>query len=367
MQNDGALAGLPMMAVDPGGPVPQTVQVPKSLNNTAKAAIVVRFLLNEGTDLPLEDLPEDLQARLTQQMGKMGLIDRVTLDSVIAEFSDALDGAGLAFPNGIAGALSALDGKISQQTAVRLRKEAGVRRSGDPWVRLRSASLDEIIGITKAESIEVAAVLLSKLETGKAAELLGKLPGPLARRITYAVSQTEAVTPEAVDRIGLSLAAQLDDRPTPAFDDNPDERVGAILNQSTAKTRDDVLDSLDQTDADFATRVRKNIFTFADISVRVEPRDVPTVVRAIEPDILITALAGAVDEYTSGVAEFLLKNMSQRMAENLREEVADRGKPKPSDAEAAMNSIVGIIREMEQNGEIALQSNEDLTEDDTDE
>ena len=43
-----------------------------------------------------------------------------------------------------------------------------------------------------------------------AAALLGSMPGPDARCITYAVSLTSAVTPEAVDRIGLSLAAQLD-------------------------------------------------------------------------------------------------------------------------------------------------------------
>jgi len=46
----------------------------KALDTTAKAAIVVRILLNEGADLPLEDLPEELQARLTERMGRMGLV-----------------------------------------------------------------------------------------------------------------------------------------------------------------------------------------------------------------------------------------------------------------------------------------------------
>ncbi len=356
MQSDRALMGLPAMAALPGGLAPDGMRVPKSLGNREKAAIIVRLLLNEGTDLPLEELPDDLQASLTHQMGKMGLVDRVTLASVVEEFAEALESVGLTFPKGIAGALTTLDGKISSQTAARLRKEAGVRMAGDPWERLRALPVEDLIGITEAESIEVAAVLLSKLDTLKAAELLGKLPGPLARRITYAVSQTESVTPDAVDRIGLSLAAQMEQKPLTAFEVAPGTRVGAILNQSAAATRDDMLNGLDETDKDFAEKVRKEIFTFAHVSVRVNPRDVPGIVRNIEAETLVIALAGATDEQTSGVVTFLLSNMSQRMAENLREEVAEKGKVKAKDAEAAQNQVVNTIREMADAGEIELQN-----------
>lgn len=365
MQGDGGIPGLPAMAGQFGGGATAMAAPPSTLDRRAKAAIVVRLLLNEGADLPLEDLPEELQARLTHQMGSMGLVDRATLDAVVEEFADILEGVGLSFPKGIAGALSALDGKISPQTAARLRKEAGVRQSGDPWERLRSMPVEDLVRIAEQESTEVAAVLLSKLDTPRAAELLGKLPGPLARRITYAVSQTGSVTPDAVDRIGLSLAAQFEDKPPAAFADEPGARVGAILNVSAASTRDDMLTGLDETDAAFAERVRRNIFTFAHISVRVRPKDVPAVVRAVEADTLVTALAGATDEQNSGVAEFLLGNMSQRMADNLREEVGDRGKVKPKDAEAAMNAVVGAIRQLVEQGEIEMVDPDETLEEDT--
>jgi flagellar motor switch protein FliG len=365
MQEDGSFAGLPMMALDPRGVTGRQPSPPSSLDSKAKAAIIVRFLLNQGADIPLEELPEDAQARLTQQMGAMGLVDRTTLDAVVAEFADALEGAGLTFPKGIAGALDALDGKISPQTAARLRKEAGVRQTGDPWERLRALEVENLVKMAVAESTEVAAVLLSKLETAKAAALLGKLPGPVARRITYAVSQTSNVTPDAVDRIGLSLAAQLDAKPLIAFEDEPDERIGAILNQSQAITRDDMLSALDETDAEFAERVRRQIFTFAHVSIRINPRDVPAVVRAVPADTLVIALAGATDDQTSGVAEFIYANLSQRMSANLQEEVADKGKVKARDAEAAMNEIVGIIRLMAQNGEIEFRNPDEEEEDES--
>lgn len=351
------LAGKPAAssATKPFAPVPSGgVRVPRTLDNRAKAAIIVRLLLNEGADIPLEELPDDLQASLTQQMGRMGLVDRATLEAVVNEFAEALESVGLAFPKGLAGALDALDGKISAQTAARLRKEAGVRQLGDPWTRLRELEIEQLLGFFEAESTEVAAVLLSKLDTAKAAQVLAKLPGPLARRVTYAMSLTASVTPEAVDRIGLSLAAQLDDQPPRAFKTAPGARVGAILNQSAARTRDDMLTSLDETDAQFAGEVRKEIFTFAHVSVRVNPRDVPAVIRAVEPETLVMALAGATDDQTSGVKDFLLSNMSARMADNLREEVDEKGKVKAKDAEAAMNEVVGAIRKLADEGTIEL-------------
>ncbi len=331
---------------------------PANLTRRAKAAIVVRLLLNEGADIPLEDLPEDLQAQLTQQMGSMRFVDRATLGAVIDEFAQELDGIGLSFPGGIAGALEALDGRISPQTAARLRNEAGVKRQGDPWPRLCEMGAQKLLPVLQSESTEVAAVLLSKLSVPRAAELLGLLPGPQARKITYAVSQTGAVTPAAVDRIGLSLAAQLDAEPIRAFDNDPVQRVGAILNSTTSVTRDDVLEGLEQTDQGFADLVRKAIFTFANIPQRIAPRDIARIVREIDQKQLVVALAGAGQNNLQPSADFILENMSGRMADQLREEMAELGTPKPADVEGAMSQIVSRIREMEANGDLLLVEEE---------
>ncbi len=333
------------------------------LSRRAKAAIVVRLLLNEGADIPLEDLPEELQAHLTKQMGSMRLVDRDTLADVVDEFSQELERIGLSFPGWIAGALDALDGKISRRTADRLRKEAGVRASGDPWTRLRGLEVDRLLPVLQTESIEVGAVLLSKLDVSAAAELLGRLPGPDARRITYAVSQTGAVTPDAVDRIGLSLASQLDAQPLRAFDNDPVERVGAILNSSTSVTRDDVLEGLDETDAGFADLVRRAIFTFANIPQRIAPRDIPRVLREVDQAQLVTALAGAEAAGLADTAEFILENMSGRMADQLREEMGEAGKLKTTEVEEAMATMVSVIRRMEAAGDLLLVVPEDEADD----
>ena len=347
-----------MTSMVPSAPFPALPGIgsatPAGLSRKAKAAIVVRLLINEGADIPLEELPEELQARLTQQMGSMRTVDRDTLSSVVDEFASELESIVLSFTGGIAGALDALEGKISKQTAARLRKEAGVREYGDPWARLRNLPPEKLLPVLQDESTEVAAVLLSKIDVKRAAELLGMLPGPEARKITYAVSLTSAVTPDAVDRIGLSLAAQLDAEPTRAFDDGPVERVGAILNSTTTNTRDDVLEGLDETDAGFAEQVRRAIFTFGNIPQRIAARDIPRVVRVLDQDALVAALAGAEAAGLQASAEFILENMSGRMADQLRDDIQDRDKVSTAEMEEAAASIVQSIREMEASGELLL-------------
>ncbi len=328
--------------------------VPATLSKSAKAAIVVRLLINEGADIPLEELPPELQAQLTQQMGAMRVVDRVTLAAVIEEFTEAVESIGLSFPGGIAGALDALDGKIGRETAARLRKEAGVRATGDPWQRLRALSPEDLQKIIERECTEVAAVMLSKLDVSVAAGLLGRLSGPEARRITYAVSLTSDVSPEAVDRIGLSLAAQQDDQKIPAFSSGAAERLGGILNSSSTPTRDDVLSGLDETDQVLASAVRKAIFTFANIPTRISPRDIPRVLRVVDPALLLTAMAGAEAAGFAEPRDFILENMSGRMADQMREDIAESGKIKPADADEAMTAVVSAIREMEQSGDLVI-------------
>ncbi len=329
-----------------------------SLTGPMKAAIVVRVMLNEGADIPLERLPENLQAVLTKAMGTMRSVDKDTVDQVLEEFITAVDRIGLRFPGNMAGALSDLNGKINANTAERLRKEAGIREVGDPWERISEQDPDNLLQVLENESTEVSAVMISKLPVKKAAGLLGRMPGPRARAITYAVSQTGSIHPDAVDRIGRALAKQLSARPARAFDVDPVERVGAILNSTTSLTRDDVLEGLEEKDEGFATAVRKAIFTFANIPSRIAPRDIPRVLRDLDQTQLVTALAGAENLGMKRTADYIFENMSARMADQLRENIAETAPPKDEEVEEAMSIVVETIRSLESAGELILLSDE---------
>ena len=342
------------MRADPGG------RSRRDLTAREKAAVIVRLLLAEGGTLPINTLPEHLQSALAEQMSLMRLVDRTTLDRVVGEFLEQLQQVGLSFPGGIEGALSIMDGHISTTAASRLRRLAGASSKLDPWDRLMALPLEDLLPILEMESPEVAAVMLSKLPVPKAAELLGRMPGDRARRVAYAVSMTGNVDPETVRRIGLALAAQVDSVPPKAFDTGPVERVGAILNVAAALTRDDVLRGLDEADKGFADLVRKAIFTFVHIPTRLNPRDVPKLVRVVDAPVLVTALTAAqADPALVDAVDHILANMSQRMAQSLREEIAGRGKIKDKDGEEAMGRVVMAIRELEASGELVLMVSED--------
>jgi len=335
---------------------PRIIADPTTLPGRRKAAIIVQMCLAEGVKPPVDLLPDDLQVELTRELGHLSMIDRHTLLTVAEEFANDLEGVGLAPKGGLDAALSAVGSHLSANALARLKAEAAQARGLDPWAALVALEPPELAPILRAESVEVAAVLLSKLPVPKAATALGLIPGDIARRIAHAVSRTALVSPEAVARIGRALAADYCGVPVPAFAHPPVERLGAILNQAQQATRDQLLDGLVDMDPKFAEGVRRAIFTFRHIPSRVRPTDIPRLLRALDQSTLITALAAAIglggEDAVS--AEFILTNISQRMAEALREEIGDRGRIKRQEGEEAMAAVIAAIRSAEQTGEIAL-------------
>ena len=148
MQNGQLQGGVSRIASGRGAeaalppPVSPPRIVPRVLSPAEKAAVIVRLLMAEGAALPLSALPEHMQTALTEQMGRMHLVDRVTLGAVVEEFVTELEQVGLSFPGGIEGALSMMDGHISATAANRLRRLAGVATRADPWQRLVALPVD---------------------------------------------------------------------------------------------------------------------------------------------------------------------------------------------------------------------------------
>jgi flagellar motor switch protein FliG len=325
--------------------------------------MIVQLLIGDGGKLELSQLPEDMQMLLARELGAIRLVDRETVYQVATEFARDLGAVGLSSSGGADGAIRALSDHLSPNLANRLRAELANAKGSDPWGVLLALPDDKLMDIMTLQSVEVGAVALSKLPVTCAAAILEKLPGDLARKITYAVSQTEKIAPEAVQRIGVSLVKDHCNAIAVAFEKAPDARVGAILNFSPALTRDALLAGLDGDDPTFANDVRKSIFTFKDIPKRLTPTDVPACIRGIPPEVLATAVAGALagDAALVATAEFILENISQRMAGQIREEAAEQGPIKPKIAEDAMRDLSAAVRALADDGTISF-----IDEDDTD-
>ncbi len=326
------------------------------LSPRRKAALIVQLMISDGGKLSLDQLPEHLQELLAHELGAIRLVDRDTVNAVAAEFADLLGAIGLSSPGGPAAALDVLSAHLSPDLAGRLKAELGGPRETDPWVQLSGLEVEDLVPIMQSESTEVAAVVLSKLPVAKAASILGELPGEKARMITFAVSRTADIAPELVKRIGATLVGAYCTTKVTAFEKAPTDRVGAILNSSPAAMRDTMLEGLDSTDEGFAKGVRKAIFTFADIPTRLVPTDIPACIRGVDPEDLSVAIAAALgaggDLQTA--ADFILANISQRMADQIREEAGEKGKIKSSVGEDAMNAVTAAVRELADSGAITM-------------
>lgn len=322
-----------------------------------KAAVIVRLLLADEGGPSLEGLPLEAQGALAHEMAGMGLIDRDTCDAVVEEFCSALDSVGLTFPGGLDGTLAMLGGRISRDASDRLRRLAVLSGRADPWERIATLPVAQICELARAEAVEIAAVMFSRLPVAKAADAFGQLPPELARQIAYAMSLTAGIEAPALLRIGQALAQAADALPQPILDGGPVEKVGAILNFSPAATRDQVLDGLDQDDRDFAASVRRAIFTWANIPVRIDPRDINRISKAVDQAVLVKAMAGSKGPNAETVT-FILAALSSRMADSLREEIEGAGRVTDADAEAAMAEVVAAIRSMEAAGDLFLIAGE---------
>lgn len=324
-----------------------------ALSQRQKAAVIVRLLLDDDEGFGLDRLDSDSQTLLAEAMAGMELVDRRTRDAIIDEFCDDLEAVGVTFPGDIDGTLRILGEKLSLDSTDRLRRLAAMTGRGDPWARVSALPKEAILALAAQEPVEIVALMLSKLPVGRASEAFTSLELDRAQAVAQAMSMTGGVSAQVLHRVGLILLQSADALPKPAIDTPAADRVGAILNFASADLRDSVLESLENADQVFAGGVRKAIFIFAHIPARILPRDVPRIVREVEQPVLIRALL-AQQEDNAAAAQFLLSNLSQRMADGLREEMEAAGKVSARDSEEAMTEVIAAIRRLEEAGELAL-------------
>jgi flagellar motor switch protein FliG len=104
--------------------------------------------------------------------------------------------------------------------------------------------------------------------------------------------------------------------------------------------------------------VRRAIFTFQHIPKRIDAADIPRITGAVDGDTLVTALAAGLQAAPVAV-EFILENMSKRMAEQMRDEAEAMNTPKEAAGEAAMQEVIAAIRGLEEAGDIRIRHDEE--------
>jgi flagellar motor switch protein FliG len=131
------------------------------------------------------------------------------------------------------------------------------------------------------------------------------------------------------------------------------------MNYTSPAIREHILGQIETDQPDFAEDVRRKMFTMEDIPTRVPGRAVAAVVRSLDQEVLLKALF-TVKESAPGIGEFIFSNISSRMSEQLREELAEVTSVKRKDGENAQAQVIKVIRELVARGEIELVDEDDV-------
>ena len=125
--------------------------------------------------------------------------------------------------------------------------------------------------------------------------------------------------------------------------------VADVMNNLDRTSEKNIFDGLSEADQELADEIRKKMFVFEDI-VTMDDRSVQRFVRDCDPRDLVLALKGSNQE----VANKLFTNMSSRMAQSIKDDLEITTNVRIRDVEEAQQRIVGIIRSLEEKGEIII-------------
>jgi flagellar motor switch protein FliG len=109
------------------------------------------------------------------------------------------------------------------------------------------------------------------------------------------------------------------------------------------------MEGLTEQNPELVEEIRRLMFVFEDV-IKVDDKGIQSVLKEVENDLLTLALKTASEE----LKEKIFKNMSERAAQLVKEEMEFMGPVRVSDVEAAQQKIVDIVRRLEDAGEVVI-------------
>ena len=165
------------------------------------------------------------------------------------------------------------------------------------------------------------------------------------------IARMEQTTPEAIRMVEQGLESRLASIVTQDLERAGGvESIAEILNLVDRTTEKGILENLEEEDPDMVEQIRRLMFVFEDI-VLVNDKGIQSVLKEIEHDELALALKTASEELQSKI----FKNMSERAATLIKEDMEFMGPVRLSDVEAAQQRIVDVVRRLEEAGEVIIQ------------
>ena len=207
-----------------------------------------------------------------------------------------------------------------------------------------------VADLIRNEHPQIIATILVHLEHDHASDILNHFTERLRNDVVLRIATLEGIQPEALKELNdvmlrlLSGSANIKKSAMGGI-----RAVAEILNFMGTANETTVVDAIREYDPDLAQRILDEMFVFENL-LDLEDRAIQLLLREIQSDSLILAMKGA----SEPLREKIFKNMSQRAAEMLREDLESRGPVRLSEVEAEQKEILKIVRRLADEGQIVL-------------
>lgn len=204
--------------------------------------------------------------------------------------------------------------------------------------------------LIKNEHPQIIASILVHLERDHAAEILGHFPERLRSDVVLRVATLDGIQPTALKELNDVLAKVMAGSANLKKSAMGGVRAAAeILNFMGGSQDSSVLESVKEQDAELAQQIVDEMFVFDNIA-DIDDRGIQLLLREVQSESLVVALKGTNAE----LRDKIFKNMSQRAAEMLKDDLEAKGPVRVSEVEAEQKEILKIVRRLVEEGQIAL-------------
>ncbi len=199
------------------------------------------------------------------------------------------------------------------------------------------------------EHPQIVATILVHLEPDQASAVLSKLTERLRNDVLLRIATLDSVQPTALHELNDVLTKLLAGNAVAKKSIRGGIKTAAEILNYIGSSQEAIIESVRTQDPELAQKIMDEMFVFEDI-LAVDDRGIQLVLREVQSESLIVALKGASEE----MREKVFKNMSQRAAEMLREDLEAKGPVKLSEVEAEQKEILKVVRRLSDEGQIVL-------------
>lgn len=213
-----------------------------------------------------------------------------------------------------------------------------------------SAAVAELV---KNEHPQIIATILVHLDRDQASEILQKFTERLRNDVVLRIATLDGIQPSALRELNDVLTKLLSGSDNLRKAPMGGARTAAeILNFMPGTHEGTIIESVKEFDAELAQNILDNMFVWENL-LGLEDRGIQVLLREVPSEGLILALKGSSQE----LKDKIFKNMSQRAAEMLKEDLEAKGAVRVSEVEAQQKEILKIVRRLADEGQIALAGN----------